>query len=243
MSKLNLDSASLLVWMFSVVVLGWAIEKLFIYIITKFSDYWQKSVENYEINLKKYKYKLDKNFKIKLSNINKSYDNNNVLHNFNLEIKSGQRIAIYGPTGCGKTTIINIIMGLINPDSGNVEIDDYLPQTISCVFQEKTLLENLNIKQNIKIAANKADMPFCVDHKLFPEDLSGGLKRCAEIERAITADSQILIMDEPFVGLDAQTKSKAINYINDNLNGRALILITHDLSDAENLNCEKITID
>lgn len=63
------------------------------------------------------------------------------------------------------------------------------------------------------------------------------MKRCAEIERAISANSQIVIMDEPFTGLDDKTKDKAIAYIDKNLRGRTFLLITHDEEDAKKLRC------
>lgn len=72
------------------------------------------------------------------------------------------------------------------------------------------------------------------------DELSGGMKRLVQIERAIIAKSQIVILDEPFTGLDEETKTKAIEYINNNLNNRILIISSHDTKDLKALKCEMI---
>lgn len=159
------------------------------------------------------------------------------MDNLTYKINPGDRFALTGPTGSGKTTLVNIIMGIEKADSGEIFLNEYKPRTISAAFQTNTLLNDLTVEENISLVSNKKSKNALVDGSLLAKDLSGGMKRCAEIERAITADSQIVILDEPFTGLDDKTKAKAINYIDKNLNGRTLLLITHEISDAKKLKC------
>lgn len=234
-SKLYLDSAQLLVWMFIVILLGWVCEKIIILLINKFSGISVKK----SINIKndKCEYKLADDACIILANISKSYKNKLLFSNLSYKIDSGQKIAITNKTGSGKTTLINIILGLENPDKGEVLVKEYKPHTFSVVFQNNTLLDHLSVNQNISIIANKKYNAQLIDGNLLANELSGGMKRCVEIERALASKSQIVILDEPFTGLDSNTKEKAIEFINNNLDGRGLILITHNKNDAIKLNC------
>ena len=174
---------------------------------------------------------------IVVGNINKTFNNNKVLDNVTYKIDSGDRFALTGPTGSGKTTLINIILGLEDADNGEIFVNEYEPRTFSAVFQTNTLIDDLSVKNNVEVITNNKIIGGLVDENLIANDLSGGMKRCAEIERAISANSQIVVMDEPFAGLDDKTKNKAIAYIDKNLAGRTLILITHDEEDAKKLKC------
>lgn len=174
---------------------------------------------------------------IVVGNITKTYNNKKILDNVTYKINSGERFALTGPTGSGKTTLINIILGIETADSGEIFVNEYEPRTFSAVFQTNTLLDNLTVKNNIEVITNNKIISGLVDDNLIAKNLSGGMKRCAEIERAISADSQIVIMDEPFAGLDDTTKDKAIRYIDKNLQGRTFLLVTHDEEDAKKLKC------
>ena len=122
-------------------------------------------------------------------------------------------------------------------DSGEIFVNDYDPRTFSAVFQTNTLIEDISVKNNVEVITNNKIIGGLVDENLIARDLSGGMKRCAEIERAISADSQIVVMDEPFAGLDDKTKDKAIAYIDKNLRGRTFLLVTHNEEDAKKLKC------
>lgn len=237
-SKLQLDSAQLLLWMFVVVILAWVCEKIILAVIKYLS-----------------KISKDKSFKIKqdfevdkpcanlfVTDISKSYENKQVLDNFTFKFEAGKHYLISGHTGSGKTTLINIILGLIEPDHGEVFIDEYKPRTFSASFQVNTLIEHLTVNQNISIVSGKQYSSNLIDGNLFTKDLSGGMKRCAEIERAIISDSQIVILDEPFAGLDEKTKNEAIKFIQNRLNNRTLIIISHEEEDAKLLDCEIIKV-
>ncbi|MDO5426415.1 MAG: ATP-binding cassette domain-containing protein [Coriobacteriia bacterium] len=236
-SKITLDSSTLVVWLIVVVVLGWACEKIVITIIKNLTKRWElKGVEIAERDPEN-EIVVDKDANLIISEITKIYNKKKVLDKFTMTIGAGERVALTGPTGSGKTTLIRIILGIESCNHGEVFVKDYEPRTYSAVFQESTLLPNLSVDENIMVIANKYSNDELVPGNLMPDELSGGMKRCAEIERALLAQSQIVILDEPFAGLDSATKTKAIKYIDDNLKGRSLILITHDKKDAKRLKC------
>lgn len=234
-AKLYLDSAQLLLWMFIVILLGWVCEKIIIAIIKAFTKSGQK--KSLSVNHTNVEVTPADDAMIVVGNITKSYKNKKVLDNVTYKIDAGDRFALTGPTGSGKTTLINIILGIEDADSGEIFVKEYEPRTFSTVFQTNTLIDNMTVKNNVEVISKNKTIGGLVDKNLIAGDLSGGMKRCAEIERAISADSQIVIMDEPFAGLDDKTKDKAIAYIDKNLRGRTFLLITHDEEDAKKLRC------
>lgn len=246
-AKIMLDSAQLFVWMISVIIISWGLEKITILFVHKLSKSDYKNVLNKITQYSQDEKYIDKNeCLVKLESVIKTYNSKKVLDNINLSIKLGQKINIAGLTGAGKTTLTNIILGIEKPDSGKAIIKDCSPRTFSVVFQENSLISNLTILENIKVASLKKieekDVNKIVQSNLKPDELSGGMKRCAEIERAIISDSKIVVLDEPFTGLDIETRKQAIKYINENIANRALILITHDSKDAKELNCKEFKV-
>lgn len=181
-----------------------------------------------------------------LDNVSKSFPGKKLIENLSLKIKPGDRVAITGPIGKGKSTLLNIILGLDDQISGKVAVQKNDNRIFSVMFQENTLLENLTVQENIEVAAqkhiNKDAAIELTDSNSLAKELSGGMKRCAEIERAIIADSSVVVMDEPFAGLDEKTKQRAIKYIDEGLQSRALILVTHDKSDAQALSCNLLPV-
>ena len=191
-----------------------------------------------------------------LDNISLGYNKNIVLNSINAQCTNMQPTCIMGASGAGKTTLINILLGLVKPDSGAVLYEKEgraAPYRVSAVFQETRLVEHLNpvintamvldgrydkkaVRSELSALINEAalDMP-C-------SKLSGGMKRRVEIVRAMLPASDIVIMDEPFAGLDKENKVKAIQYIIDNLRERILIIATHDRQDAVMLNAKLLMV-
>lgn len=172
-----------------------------------------------------------------VKNLTKSYSENIVLQNFSYDFKDNNITCIMGKSGCGKTTLLNILMGLLKPDSG--EIDPKFNRKISAVFQENRLCENLNAAANIKMVCDKNISLDDICNSLINvgidresifkpvSELSGGMKRRTAIVRAIMADNDILIFDEPFKGLDSDTLNLVIGYVIENRNSRTMIMVTH----------------
>jgi len=195
------------------------------------------------------------------------YDNrkNLIFENVNLSFDKGNIYGLVGETGSGKTTLLNIITGLIKPSNGSVmynnfEINDKTHKKISYVSQN-TYLQNSTIKNNIAFGCNEEDIDFikiesCLEHaKLeqlinnLPEGIetniselganfSGGQIQRLSIARALYADSNLIIFDEPTSSLDETTKKEILNMISKIKENRIIIIITHSKKD---LNiCDKI---
>lgn len=192
---------------------------------------------------------------LKLSDISKKYNDITVLANANAEFTSSKITCIRGQSGAGKTTLLNIIMGVVKADKGIVEFVNDNGQSVkpvlSAVFQDCRLIEHLSPVINVKMVLKKnkknsvGDVAFAVKSELLKlldkealdkpcSELSGGMKRRVEIVRAVMAESDIVIMDEPFAGLDEVTKDNVINYIINNINNRIVIISTHDEEDVKN---------
>ena len=178
---------------------------------------------------------------IEVKDVCKSFDRKEVLKDFNLNIEEEHSYIITGPSGCGKTTLLRLILGLDVPDKGTVKLlGDYKYPFINSgtVFQEDRLCEDYDAVTNVTMVSRKVFketvtkellqlLPEEVIHKPVKE-LSGGQRRRVAIVRACAIPSDILIMDEPFTGLDDESRKKAIAYIRDKQGSGALVLTTHD---------------
>jgi len=173
---------------------------------------------------------------IKLKNITKSFNGEIVLDGFNEVIKENQFTCIMGESGIGKTTLINIIMGLIKQDYG--EITGLEGKKISVVFQEDRLCEGFDAITNIKLVASRGisdqEIIDVLENLGLGDSLnkkvslfSGGMKRRLAIARALVAESEIVIMDEPFKGLDKELYINTIDYVKEKLKDKTVIVITH----------------
>lgn len=173
---------------------------------------------------------------IQINNLTIQYENKTVLKNFSEYISAGEHIALTGSSGIGKTSFINAVMKLINYD-GEIIIPNNT--YFSTVFQENRLFEGLSVYKNIRMTASDHSADNIKQHitlaGLKPEavvnTLSGGMKRRVAILRAILAPFDILILDEPFKGLDADTKLVMMNMVKEKISGKTMFLVTHDPSE------------
>ena len=178
---------------------------------------------------------------IEVKDVSKSFDGKEVLKDFNLNIEEEHSYIITGPSGCGKTTLLRLILGLETPDKGTVKLlGDYKYPFINSgtVFQEDRLCEEYDAVTNVTMVSKKVFKETVTQEllQLLPEDaiykpvkeLSGGQRRRVAIVRACAIPSDILIMDEPFTGLDDESRKKAIAYIRDKQGSGALVITTHD---------------
>lgn len=183
--------------------------------------------------------------KIILRNISVSFDGLGVLENFSAEIS--ENTAIMGPSGKGKTTLVRAIMGLLVPDGG--EIDFANKPKFSAVFQEDRLFEDFSAVKNVasvcgknidKKEAEQYASKLLSELLIAPEeqrkavrDYSGGMRRRVAIARALAADHDILVLDEPYKGLDEHTRKVCAECIKRYSEDKLVILITHDKTEAE----------
>lgn len=185
---------------------------------------------------------------IVVQNIGKSFGTQQVLKNFSYTFPEGKTTCVMGGSGCGKTTLLRILMGLETPDSGTIT---GVPKgKLSAVFQEDRLCENLSAAANLRLV--KKSLTHEEIENVFREvklkdawhkpvrTLSGGMRRRIAILRALAAEADCILMDEPFKGLDEETKQHTIHYIQTQTRTKTLIIVTHSPEEAALLNTEAI---
>jgi len=177
-----------------------------------------------------------------------------VLHDVNFAIKEGEFICVIGPSGCGKSTLISLIAGLEFPDSGEVFVDSKIVEAPSrdrlVVFQEAALFPWLSVLGNVefglKIAGvleverrERALEAIKLVHlsrfiNAHPHELSGGMKQRTAIARALVMDPKILLMDEPFAALDAQTRQMLQVELEEiwQKTKKTILFVTHNVREA-----------
>ncbi len=183
---------------------------------------------------------------IEVKDVCKSFDGKEILKDFSLNIESEHSYIINGPSGCGKTTLLRLILGLDKPDSGTVKLlGDYKYPFINSgtVFQEDRLCEDFDAVTNVTMVSKKVFRQTVIEElkKLLPEEviykpvkeLSGGQRRRVSIVRACAIPSDILIMDEPFSGLDKDSRRAAIAYIRDKQGSGPMVITSHDNEDLD----------
>lgn len=182
-----------------------------------------------------------------ISNLNKSYDKEYIFKDFNIEFSDERINCIIGSSGCGKTTFLNILAGLIDFESGS--LNGISQNEISYVFQDDRLVGWLTVKENLEITLKKYFDKHKISNEIdklldivgikevgdkYPGELSGGMRQRVNIARAFGKPSQIILMDEPFKSLDYKLKYTIIDEFKNILSKRKrlVILVTHDLEEA-----------
>lgn len=190
---------------------------------------------------------------LKIEHLSKSFHGLPVLKDLNLTLSSGPAYCLMAPSGSGKTTLFRILLGLEKPDGGCVLGLEH--KKAGAVFQENRLCSEFSPVENVAMALpgpmrkNKA-IAFSELSKLLPPEsllrpvstLSGGMKRRVAVVRALTSPSDFILMDEPFTGLDEDTKLSVMNYIKEKAAGKLLIISTHQDEDVGLLNGILITL-
>ena len=199
-----------------------------------------------------------RNVKVKIDHVEKIYDGRQgkmiALNGVDLDIYENEFITVVGPSGCGKSTLLNIIAGLLEPTSGNVYVDGKKVEGTGTergvVFQQYALFPWLTVKQNVmfglklkgmdKVEAEKIAMKYIHMVQLedfvdaYPKELSGGMKQRVVIARAYAVQPEVLLMDEPFGALDAQTRTQLQAELIQTWQEekKTCIFITHDVEEA-----------
>ena len=182
---------------------------------------------------------------LELTNISHSYDDLKILENFSLTLAPGQRIALMGPSGCGKTTVLKIALGLLSPTGGTVQSGF---RRSAAVFQESRLLPWRTAMENVALVlgdrkdafpramAALEQMELGEAAGKYPRELSGGMQQRVAIARALATDPDLLILDEPFKGLDEALRERILETVA--RTGAAVLLVTHDEREAKALGCQ-----
>ena len=179
---------------------------------------------------------------IEVRGLTKSYEDKLVLDGFDATFPEGRITCIMGDSGCGKTTLLNILLGFLEPDCGTIE---GLPERVGVVFQEDRLCEAFTAVSNIHLATGSRFTKAQISEELgrlgiAQEDagkpvceFSGGMKRRVAIARALLFDCDLVVLDEAFKGLDGDTKKLVMDWVLEHAKGRTVISVTHDPLEAE----------
>ena len=203
---------------------------------------------------------------VKITDLVKRYDELTALDHFSLEIKEGEIFGLLGPNGSGKTTTINCLLSLLSFDKGNIEIfgrkmtpTSYdIKKNIGVIMQNVAVFDELTVYENIDYFCglyirDKSDRKKCVEEaikfvglenfvKFYPKKLSGGLLRRLNIACGIAHKPKLIILDEPTVAIDPQSRNKILEGIAElNRNGATIIYTSHYMEEVEQL-CSRILI-
>lgn len=195
---------------------------------------------------------------IQCDNISKQYgdgaDAVSVLENISIDVEDREFVVVVGPSGCGKTTLLKMMDGQVEPTSGEIRINDQvvtgpIPE-VAMVFQSFQLLPWRTIISNVELGLEIQNVPKKERRERaqewinsvgldgfedrYPSDLSGGMQQRVGIARALAVDPEILLMDEPFGALDAQTKDEMQTELLElwEQEQKTVVFITHDISEA-----------
>ncbi|MGM9922839.1 MAG: sulfate/molybdate ABC transporter ATP-binding protein [Bacillus sp. (in: firmicutes)] len=198
---------------------------------------------------------------ITIQNISKSFGKTNILHGIDLEIKSGELVALLGPSGSGKTSLLRIIAGLEHPDTGQVFFNeqDYThihvgKRNVGFVFQHYALFRNMTIFENVayglrvrpkKSRPSKQEIESKVTELLqlvklenyadrYPRQLSGGQRQRVALARSLAVEPEVLLLDEPFGALDAKVRKELRRWLRHLHNDFQItsVFVTHDQEEA-----------
>ena len=183
---------------------------------------------------------------LELKEISLSFGGHAVLSNCSLHLAPGERIALMGPSGCGKTTLLRTALSLQQPDSGTVVCRAHKP---AAVFQEPRLLPWLTALENVNLVLSDTPDTLPAAHAwlermeladsalLYPTELSGGMQQRVSLARALTCKPDLLVLDEPFKGLDTALNDRILEVLKKALDGASLLLATHREEEALALGC------
>jgi NitT/TauT family transport system ATP-binding protein len=197
---------------------------------------------------------------LKVENLKKVYESSTgsveAIGDISFEMQRGELVCIVGPSGCGKTTLLKCIAGLLAPTSGVIELDGKPvtspPENMALVFQEygRSLYPWLTVRGNVELPLkhkklSKPERAQLVDDALlavgldhagnsYPWQLSGGMQQRVAIARAVAYQPEVLIMDEPFAAVDAQTRADLEDLVRQlhRDRGMSLLFVTHDIDES-----------
>jgi len=209
---------------------------------------------------------------IKIEYLKKSFNDNIVLHDVNLQIKKGECVCVIGPSGSGKSTLLRCINLLESPEEGSIEVDgenildpktqiDEYRKKVGMVFQHFNLFPNMTVKENIMLAPMhclKLSRQKCEEKAMallkmvgleqkqdvYPGKLSGGQKQRVAIARALAMNPEIILFDEPTSALDPEMVGEVLAVMRELANkGMTMIVVTHEMGSAKEVSSRVIFMD
>lgn len=188
---------------------------------------------------------------IVLKGITKRFEEKTVISDRGFVFPEGKISSVMGPSGAGKTTLLMLVAGLSAPDLGEIT---GVPERVSFVFQEDRLCEDFSAVANVRLVTGKRVKDEEIREELLrlgiPEEslsqpvreFSGGMKRRVSIARAILYTPDLMLLDEPFKGLDEDLRRNVMDELLEKLRGKTVILVTHDPEEAEYMGGEIIQL-
>ncbi len=258
-AKIYLNTPDLFAWTMAILLLSFLTEKVFLALLRLlFGQLTRMPVQPAESAMSP-ETKKDAGIlpapSLRLSSLYKTYGDTVALDSLSAEAPAGVVSCVMGPSGAGKTTLLRLIAGLEQPDSGTIT---RLPEAasaapLSMVFQEDRLVEDLSVLSNLRLtspslteerasqALRSMDLPGELLHRPV-RTLSGGMKRRVSLLRALLTDSRLLLLDEPFTGLDDRTREIVLHGLPALAEDRTVLLVTHDPADAAALHAPVISL-
>jgi len=176
---------------------------------------------------------------IEIRDLQKRFGEKKIFDHFSFTFQEGLPSCILGESGCGKTTLLRMILGLEKPDGGEIT---GVPEKVSVLFQEDRLCEDFTAVTNIRLAVPytskdtiRSELARLGFHegKRAVRTLSGGERRRVSIVRSALYDSELYVLDEAFRGLDPQTRDLALAYMREKTKDKTVIIVTHDPEEAK----------
>jgi len=209
---------------------------------------------------------------IEFKHVSKSYDDKKIINDFNLTVEKGEFVTVIGSSGCGKTTALKMVNGLVQPNGGVIYVNGEdirekdiikLRRNIGYAIQGSVLFPNMTVEKNIsyvprllnkkdkqktKAAVSKWMQIVGLDDDLrerYPSELSGGQQQRVGIARALAASPDILLMDEPFGAVDEITRGQLQTELKEiyRKTGITVLFVTHDIAEALNLGTRVLVMD
>ncbi len=226
MSKIYLDTEGLFAWTIVVILLSAGFEKLFMGLVQAFMRWEPKCAARKQCAGDRGQADV-----LICQKLSKSYGDLQIIKEFDAKYESGKTYYFTAPSGSGKTTLFRLLSGLEQPDSGKIQKENL---RISYAFQEDRLCEDYSAVRNVELVADCDGVKAL--EEVLPKDallkpcsqLSGGMRRRVTVVRAMEADSDCVILDEPFAGLDKETKEQVQMYIQSHQKGRILLIASHE---------------
>ena len=189
---------------------------------------------------------------LEAQNLEKNFGETKAVKDLSLEVEKGEVVGLLGPNGAGKTTTMQMLSGLMEPDSGKVEAENPVRDCVSVVFQEVNYSSKLKVREFLNLMAVLNERSESLEdiienlgleeyRDIFVPDLSGGNKKKVNIASGLLKDPEYLLLDEPTAGLDPRARKDVRNIISDFAEETGILVSTHSMEEAEKL-CDKVFI-
>lgn len=238
-SKITLNTAGVFAWTGVIILLSILFEKLVLNGTERFLN-WEPEVKKPGNTSsgrragkaeREQKPGREKAEEIRVQGLRKAYGETQLFQNFSAVYEKGRIYYLRQPSGSGKTTLLSILAGIEKADAGSIRV----PERVSMLFQEDRLCEEYDAIKNVElVCGNRKQASEALLKLLEPESLekpcsslSGGMKRRVALVRAMEAEADFVLLDEPFVGMDRENRRMAEQYIQERQQGRTILIATH----------------